>query len=498
MACGEEDFFKFIHAPFVANFETLLEQALETKYPELVLALCAGRLPAIDAFDYFRRANQWIEKEISNVKSYMEMLATPEGIDWWKQTPDPMAWFTRPLAKANALPDECMESRTKLGYALRNLGIALHNEHDLTDQALKVTEAASQLRVDESLADRLKSDKADLERILKKQKQEAAEAEAARQKQTTKSPVSPPWQSAARTVPESKPKKDFPWLKSCVAFVVILWLCGNFHRMQTTIADQQHTIEDQESAINRQKESITRLENSINEQKESISRQQEAIKKHQEALRKEQESIFAQKDELYKLQDSIDEQKESLIDQQNALKRLKNSLNIDKASSSSTTAKASSSSKSDSAQQGANSKKQTGNYLTLAELNAKMGSQSSSNSSTDYTLSADSSRTYRNATGRSYRVPEYAHYRLVSLETALHQKKAKIDAEKARLESMARRIDLEREQVDNNSQYEIDYFNRKVVEFNSSSDELQRLNDDYNRDVDSYNRELERVGTPIN
>jgi tetratricopeptide (TPR) repeat protein len=172
--CGEEDFFAFIHLPFLANFEGLLAQALDLNDSELVEALSSGRLPAVDAFDYFRRANKWMEAKASEIKGYIEGLDTPEGINWWKQTPDPMAWFSVPLA--NSLPDECKVGRTELGRALRSLGIDLHNEHALTDQALKVTGVASQLLVDEGLADQLKKDKAELERILKQRKQEEAEA----------------------------------------------------------------------------------------------------------------------------------------------------------------------------------------------------------------------------------------------------------------------------------------------------------------------------------
>lgn len=172
--CSEEDFFAFIHSPFLANFEALLAQALDLNDSELVQALSSGRLPAVDAFDYFRRANKWMEATASEIKGYIEGLGTPEGINWWKQTPDPMAWFSVTLA--NSLPDECKAGRTELCRALRSLGIVLHNEHALTDQALKVTGIASQLLVDEGLADQLKKDKAELERILKERKQEEAEA----------------------------------------------------------------------------------------------------------------------------------------------------------------------------------------------------------------------------------------------------------------------------------------------------------------------------------
>jgi len=173
-ACGEEDFFQFIHSPFLANFEALLYQALELNDPELVQALSSGRLPAIDAFDYFRRASKWLDAKALEINGYMERLKTQEGIEWWKQTPDMIALF--PTLTANALPNEIKTARTELGRALRALGIALHNQHGLTDQALKVTNTASQLLVDDDLIDQLKKDKADLERIIKQRESEEEEA----------------------------------------------------------------------------------------------------------------------------------------------------------------------------------------------------------------------------------------------------------------------------------------------------------------------------------
>jgi tetratricopeptide (TPR) repeat protein len=170
---GEDDFFGFIHSPFLENFETLLVHALDSNDPELVQALSSGRLPAVDAFDYFRRANKWMEAKASEIKGYMDGLDTPEGINWWKQTPDSMAWFSVPLA--NSLPDECQAGRMELGRALRSLGIELHNEHELTDQALRTIDVAAQLRAGDGLADQLKTDKFELERILKERKQQDAE-----------------------------------------------------------------------------------------------------------------------------------------------------------------------------------------------------------------------------------------------------------------------------------------------------------------------------------
>jgi tetratricopeptide (TPR) repeat protein len=174
-SCSEEAFFKFIHAPFLANFEALIVQALNLNDPDLVKALSSGRLPTVDPFEYFRSANNWLDGKASEVRSYMAKLSTPEGMNWWKQTPDPMAWLSVPLA--NALPDECKAGRTELARALRSLGIELHNGHALTDQALNVTAVASRLLVEESLIAQIEKDKALLVGILtERKKQEAEEA----------------------------------------------------------------------------------------------------------------------------------------------------------------------------------------------------------------------------------------------------------------------------------------------------------------------------------
>lgn len=152
----------------------LLAHALDLNDPELVQALSSGRLPAVDAFDYFRRANKWMEEKANQIETFEKGLGTQEGIDWWTRTPEPMTWFSVPLA--NALPAECRTGRNELVRALRALGIALHNEHELTEKALKVTGVASQLHVDEALADQLKEDHTELERIVKRQKQEEVES----------------------------------------------------------------------------------------------------------------------------------------------------------------------------------------------------------------------------------------------------------------------------------------------------------------------------------
>lgn len=111
---------------------------------------------------------------------------------------------------------------------------------------------------------------------------------------------------------------------------------------------------------------------------------------------------------------------------------------------------------------------------------------------------AESTQIYRDASGRTYSVPNSAYYRLVSLQSALSLKKTSLDLEESRLESLSKKIDSERAYLDQTSQYAVDAFNRKVNQINSLNSKVQSMVDDYNRDVDAFNTELERVGTPIN
>jgi tetratricopeptide (TPR) repeat protein len=170
---SEEAFFEFIHAPFLTSFEALLGRALDLNDAELVQAFSSGRLPTVDAFDYFRGANKWLETMANQIKGYVESLSKSEGINYWKQTTEPMSWFSVTLT--NALPEECKNGRTEIGRALRILCLKLHNDHGLTDQALQVVDAASQLLVDTSLVDQLKKDKSDLEDIARERKKQETE-----------------------------------------------------------------------------------------------------------------------------------------------------------------------------------------------------------------------------------------------------------------------------------------------------------------------------------
>jgi tetratricopeptide (TPR) repeat protein len=161
---GAADFFNFIHPYFLASFEPLLSKALESENPRVVQALCSGRIPEVDTYDYFRRANKWLESKAEEIKRFTEALKKPHGIEWWSTTPKPMDWFPHELA--NSLPEECQAGRTELARSVRALGLELHNEHELTSQALEVTDAALKLETTPTLIDHLKRDREALVKIL--------------------------------------------------------------------------------------------------------------------------------------------------------------------------------------------------------------------------------------------------------------------------------------------------------------------------------------------
>lgn len=112
-------------------------------------------------------------------------------------------------------------------------------------------------------------------------------------------------------------------------------------------------------------------------------------------------------------------------------------------------------------------------------------------------LPSDYGQVVRDASGRTYRVPDAAYNRLVSLKNALDVKNMQIDAENRAFESMASLVERERQYLDTTSEYAVDAFNRRVNNLNAKNQQLQNLVDDYNRDVQAFNYELERVGTLI-
>jgi hypothetical protein len=106
-------------------------------------------------------------------------------------------------------------------------------------------------------------------------------------------------------------------------------------------------------------------------------------------------------------------------------------------------------------------------------------------------------QTYRDASGRTYRVPNSAYSRLISMKSAMERKKRDMDSEEAQLKSLSDQLDRDGLILDRTSQHSVDGFNRRVEQLNSANDRLQSMVDDYNRDVNAFNAELERVGTPI-
>jgi hypothetical protein len=113
-------------------------------------------------------------------------------------------------------------------------------------------------------------------------------------------------------------------------------------------------------------------------------------------------------------------------------------------------------------------------------------------------LPQESTQIYRDASGRTYRVPNAAYHRLLILQSALSRKKSSLDLEESRLKSLSTQVDSERAYLDQTSQYAVDAFNRKVNQINGLNSKVQSMVNDYNHDVDAFNTELERVGTPIN
>ena len=111
-------------------------------------------------------------------------------------------------------------------------------------------------------------------------------------------------------------------------------------------------------------------------------------------------------------------------------------------------------------------------------------------------LPVDDSVLYRDAFGRTYRVPHADYNRLVAMKTALHPKKTVMDQREAEFKSEQRQVEAARNTLDRTNEYEVDAFNSKIRRLNASNDRLQTLVGDYNRDVDAFNAELARVGTP--
>lgn len=109
----------------------------------------------------------------------------------------------------------------------------------------------------------------------------------------------------------------------------------------------------------------------------------------------------------------------------------------------------------------------------------------------------DDSKIYRDASGRTYRVPNSAYYRLLAMKAALDPKKVALDQEESAISALGAEIDRLRLFIDRTNQFSVDQFNQKVNRFNDANKRFQPSVDDYNRDVNAFNSELARVGTLI-
>jgi hypothetical protein len=110
----------------------------------------------------------------------------------------------------------------------------------------------------------------------------------------------------------------------------------------------------------------------------------------------------------------------------------------------------------------------------------------------------ETGKVFRDASGRTYSVPNVAYLRLLSLQSDLSVKKTNLDREDQQLQVMSNRLELDRLSLNLNNEYDVDTFNRRVNQLNIFNAKVQVIVNEYNRGVADFNSELERVGTPIN
>jgi hypothetical protein len=109
----------------------------------------------------------------------------------------------------------------------------------------------------------------------------------------------------------------------------------------------------------------------------------------------------------------------------------------------------------------------------------------------------DDTTLYRDASGRTYRVPNAAYSRLLSKKAALDAQKPEMDRQQAAINARAAEIDRDRLSLNRRNQNSVDLFNQKVNRFNDANTRLQSAVDSYNLGVNAFNDELARVGTLI-
>lgn len=160
----------------------------------------------------------------------------------------------------------------------------------------------------------------------------------------------------------------------------------------------------------------------------------------------------------------------------------------------------------------ATSSNSAGKTLSQSVSNPPVASQPSTGSSPSAAISSSNQpntpplvtrpkvpgNVFRDASGRTYSVPDLAYQRLVTLKTDLNVKEIYLNQENGRLQKMSDKLEQNRRLLNTNSEYEVDAFNLRVNELNDFNDKVQRIVNAFNRDVEAFNTELQRVGTPIN
>jgi hypothetical protein len=106
-------------------------------------------------------------------------------------------------------------------------------------------------------------------------------------------------------------------------------------------------------------------------------------------------------------------------------------------------------------------------------------------------------KTYRDAAGTTYRVPQWANQGLVAKKSALDAQEASLNSLRSQVEALGNQIESKRTYVDRRNQYVVDEFNREVDRYNSLNQQLKDGVDAFNASVKDCNAELARVGTLI-
>ena len=126
-------------------------------------------------------------------------------------------------------------------------------------------------------------------------------------------------------------------------------------------------------------------------------------------------------------------------------------------------------------------------------------SSSSYTPKTEYStpnISPDSTL-YRDAKGRTFRVPNESYQRLIAQKIQIESKQRSVKMAQAELVSLGAEIDRLSGSIGRTSQNQIDSFNDKVRAYNAKDSQIQLQEDYFNAAVNDFNAELIRVGTLI-